>query len=45
MSGVPDITDSERWVVEATLKERYGKARGANDQYGVPAEGPTTPGR
>ena len=26
MSGVPDITDSELWVVEATLKERYGKA-------------------
>ncbi|MDO9064524.1 MAG: hypothetical protein Q7U25_04855 [Sulfuricella sp.] len=25
MSGAPDITDSERWVVEVTLKERYGK--------------------
>ena len=25
MSGVPDITGSERWVVEATLRERYGK--------------------
>jgi hypothetical protein len=25
MSGIPDITDSERWVVETTLKERYGK--------------------
>jgi len=25
MSGVPDITDAELWVVEATLKERYGK--------------------
>ena len=26
MSRIPDFTDSERWVVEATLKERYGKA-------------------
>lgn len=26
MSGVPDITDTELWVVEATLRERYGKA-------------------
>ena len=25
MSAIPDITDSERWVVETTLKERYGK--------------------
>ena len=25
MSRIPDITESERWVVEATLKERYGK--------------------
>ncbi|MHB1292560.1 MAG: hypothetical protein ACYCY5_10290 [Sulfuricella sp.] len=25
MRGVPDISDSERWVVEATLRERYGK--------------------
>lgn len=25
MSAVPDITDAERWVVEATLNERYGK--------------------
>jgi len=25
MSGVPNITDSELWLVEATLKERYGK--------------------
>jgi hypothetical protein len=26
MSGAPDITDTELWVVEATLRERYGKA-------------------
>jgi hypothetical protein len=26
MSGTPDITSSELWVVEATLKERYGKS-------------------
>ncbi|MDD5330173.1 MAG: hypothetical protein PHX38_09225 [Sulfuricella sp.] len=26
MSKIPDITDSELWVVEATLKERYGHA-------------------
>ncbi len=25
MRDVPDISDSERWVVEATLRERYGK--------------------
>jgi hypothetical protein len=25
MSGIPDITDSELWVVKATLRERYGK--------------------
>jgi len=25
MRDVPDISDSERWVVAATLKERYGK--------------------
>lgn len=25
MKAVPDITDAERWVVEATLRERYGK--------------------
>ncbi|MCL4472068.1 MAG: hypothetical protein M1547_13320 [Gammaproteobacteria bacterium] len=25
MRDVPDISDSERWVVESTLKERYGK--------------------
>ncbi|MBI3545649.1 MAG: hypothetical protein HY081_03515 [Gammaproteobacteria bacterium] len=22
---IPDFTDSERWVVRSTLKERYGK--------------------
>ena len=26
MSEIPDITDSERWIVETTLKERYGDA-------------------
>ena len=26
MKTVPDFTDTERWVVETTLKERYGKA-------------------
>ena len=26
MSSIPDFTESERWVVETTLKERYGKA-------------------
>jgi len=25
MSNAPDITDSELWVVKATLNERYGK--------------------
>lgn len=25
MSNIPDFTDAERWVVETTLKERYGK--------------------
>ncbi len=25
MKAIPDITDSELWVVESTLKERYGK--------------------
>jgi len=25
MSNVPDFTDAERWLVESTLKERYGK--------------------
>lgn len=24
MTSVPDITDTERWVVETTLRERYG---------------------
>jgi len=26
MSNVPDFTDAERWLVESTLKERYGKS-------------------
>ena len=26
MSGIPDFTEAERWVVDATLKERYGQA-------------------
>jgi hypothetical protein len=25
VSGVPDIDDAERWVVESALRERYGK--------------------
>ena len=25
MSNVPDFTDTEKWVVESALKERYGK--------------------
>lgn len=25
MSGIPDIDDAERWVVESALRERYGK--------------------
>ena len=25
MSNIPDFTEAERWVVESTLKERYGK--------------------
>lgn len=24
MNEIPDITDTERWIVETTLKERYG---------------------
>jgi hypothetical protein len=24
MTGIPDIDDAERWVVESTLRERYG---------------------
>ncbi|HEX6827754.1 MAG TPA: hypothetical protein VF104_02110, partial [Burkholderiales bacterium] len=24
MAGIPDFTGAERWVVESTLKERYG---------------------
>lgn len=26
MSGIPDFTETELWVVDATLKERYGHA-------------------
>ena len=25
MAEIPDITDSERWIIETTLKERYGR--------------------
>lgn len=25
MASIPEITDAERWVVQSTLKERYGK--------------------
>jgi len=25
MKGIPDIDDAERWVVESTLRERYGR--------------------
>ena len=25
MADIPDITDSERWIIETTLKERYGR--------------------
>lgn len=25
MSGIPDIGDAERWVVESALRERYGR--------------------
>jgi hypothetical protein len=25
MASVPDITDTERWVVKTTLRERYGR--------------------
>ncbi|MES9992503.1 MAG: hypothetical protein ABW098_11150 [Candidatus Thiodiazotropha sp.] len=28
MPEVPDITDSELWIVETTLRERYGKKVG-----------------
>lgn len=28
MSGIPDFTDADRWVVETALKERYGKIIG-----------------
>ena len=27
MPEIPDITDSERWVIETTLKERYGEPK------------------
>ncbi len=26
MPEIPDITDTERWIVQTTLKERYGRA-------------------
>jgi hypothetical protein len=26
MATIPDITDNEKWIVETTLKERYGRA-------------------
>jgi hypothetical protein len=25
MTSVPDITDTERWVIKTTLRERYGR--------------------
>ncbi len=25
MASVPDITDTERWVIQTTLRERYGR--------------------
>jgi len=25
MPEIPDITDSERWIIDTTLKERYGR--------------------
>ena len=25
MAEIPDITDSERWIVQTTLRERYGR--------------------
>ena len=25
MSGISDFNDADRWVVETTLRERYGK--------------------
>ncbi|MCG6864488.1 MAG: hypothetical protein LJE58_03575 [Thiogranum sp.] len=26
MSGIPDISDSELWIIKSTLEERYGKS-------------------
>ena len=26
MSGIPDFSDSEMWIIKATLEERYGSA-------------------
>jgi hypothetical protein len=26
MATIPDITDNEKWIVQTTLKERYGRA-------------------
>jgi hypothetical protein len=26
MAEIPDITESERWIIETTLRERYGQA-------------------
>lgn len=25
MAQIPDITDSERWIIQTTLRERYGR--------------------
>ena len=32
MSAIPDITQSEEWIIDTTLKERYG--REVERQYG-----------
>lgn len=26
MSAIPDFSDNEQWIIETTLKERYGRA-------------------
>ena len=26
MSGIPDLSDSELWIIKSTLEERYGEA-------------------
>ncbi len=26
MSGIPDFSDSELWIIQSTLEERYGKS-------------------